>query len=178
MTDHAPAAQPSQPTPPPTQRYVVPDQYDVVEFDGWRLAHARTDADPREPRWTELTVYRTVAGQYVVQKVGKSLVFHDPRGACNRGVATDHQDLPDDAVPCPRCLAGPDALDGADEVDLELDRNAVVVCARPQDVAPALLVRRHDGARVMSGVSQRVLDLAVEVDDDLYEAVNSVRRVD
>ena len=48
-----------------------------IEFDGERLGKAssrRLDA----PRWTEIRLYRSESGIFVLEKVGRSVVLHAP----------------------------------------------------------------------------------------------------
>lgn len=167
------------------QAYTIPDQHDMVSFTGDRLAFAATDRDAREPRWTEIAIYRTVAGSYVVHKTGKSDVFHRLDGACNRGVRTPWDDLPEEATACSRCWDIDDvemhtesvATGGTSDVNMELDRHSVTVCLAAE-VPEALRHDRQDGVRIMSSVSQRVLEMAVDADKGLRDAVSTVRKVD
>lgn len=58
---------------------MLPQQYELRDadgslttFDGVLLGHASSKNRPDQPRWTELAIYRTLGGNYVVHKVGKS----------------------------------------------------------------------------------------------------------
>lgn len=49
----------------------------ILRFLGWEVAHS-SSARPGVERWSELTLYRTAGGEYILQKVGRSTIAHDP----------------------------------------------------------------------------------------------------
>jgi hypothetical protein len=53
----------------------VRDGERLISFDGVSLAEV-SSARPTSPRWTEMTLYRTDAGRYVLSKVGRTKVLH------------------------------------------------------------------------------------------------------
>lgn len=58
-------------------QYQVRDRHRILTFNGVLLAEAssrRRDAS----RWTELRLYQTVGGSYVLEKIGRSVVTHMP----------------------------------------------------------------------------------------------------
>lgn len=55
--------------------YEVRDGSRTIAFDGVSLASNSTRR-PGQTRWTELDLYRTEGGKYVVGKVGRSVVLH------------------------------------------------------------------------------------------------------
>ncbi len=57
--------------------YVVRDGARKLNFEGDQLGHVTTRR-PSSPRWTELTLYRTVGGSYVFEKIGRSRLLHMP----------------------------------------------------------------------------------------------------
>jgi hypothetical protein len=163
--------------------YRVPNHLEVFEFDGQLISSASTERTD-DPRWTELNIYRTDSGRYVIHRVGKSVVYHARGGPCNFGVATPGEDLPDDAEPCRRCR--PPATDDPDfnprdHYELEQDFHSAVVCTGPE--VPQRLTRRGENRATgapedfMSSVSRRALQGAIDHDPDLRAAVTSVRRV-
>lgn len=174
-----------QPGPGTPHHYELYDQYEVVAFSGWRLAHASTEPDSRTPRWTEISIYKTTGGQYVVHTVGRSLVFHRHGGPCQRGVRTEYDELPDGAVGCRRCWDSDDVEELAEQqgtgqrpdVDLELDRFTVKI-VDATGVPPALEDRRPGRQAAVSGVGQRALDQAADQDDELFAAITRVRQVE
>jgi len=56
----------------------VRDGARVLRFQAAVLG-AATSQRPGAPRWSELTVYRLEDGTYLISKVGRSMVAHDPR---------------------------------------------------------------------------------------------------
>jgi hypothetical protein len=49
----------------------------LLTFDGELLAHVSSRIDGRD-RWTEMRVYRTTGGSYILEKVGRSIRLHMP----------------------------------------------------------------------------------------------------
>jgi len=183
-------------------RYEIPDDYDGVVFEGTLMARAHTRRGG-QPRWTELVLYRTEGDQYVISKIGRSIVYHQPDSACNTGVRTTvlalcerveelakliDPNFNDEALypePCEKCrpprIYDTDSpLDDNDVVDAELDRPQAEVCA-PADVPERLRLRRNDGpgpsTSFMSSVATRVLATAAANDPLLRQAIRHIRQV-
>lgn len=66
-------------------KYEVRDRGRVLTFNGLVLAEATSRKDD-SPRWTELRLYQTVGGGYVLEKVGRSVVTHMPGCSAARGL--------------------------------------------------------------------------------------------
>lgn len=60
------------------QEYQVRDRNRMIIFHGILLAEATSKREPFPSRWTELRLYNTVGDAYVLEKVGRSMVTHDP----------------------------------------------------------------------------------------------------
>jgi hypothetical protein len=89
------------------QEYKVRDQLGrTVHFTGELLAESTTQRDDA-PRWTEMELYRKTDGEYLLHRLGQSVVYHELEGPCDRGTATRGPDLPADAEPCHQCDAPP-----------------------------------------------------------------------
>jgi hypothetical protein len=93
----------------PATHYEFPDKAGTVqELDGWLLGSSSTESDD-STRWTEIEVYRTITGKYVVRILGKSVVYHRhfPSGSghvgCNTGDVQAGLDMDADMEPCRRC---------------------------------------------------------------------------
>lgn len=181
--------------------FEILDDYDDVVFEGKLMARASTRR-AGQPRWTELVLYRTEGDQYVISKIGRSVVYHKIGSACNTGVQTTVLDLckrvealaklvefNDDEelypVPCEKCrppeiYAVDSELDDDDLVNGELDRPQAEVCA-PADVPERLRLRRNDSNGVstsfMSSVATRVLATAAAADPLLRSEIQHTRRV-
>jgi len=161
------------------QDYRLPDKYDHVEFTGTLIGESSTET-PESTRWTEIRIYRTTGGKYVIYRIGRSVLFHRHDGVCNTGVARQVKDLELDdeiAVPCSKCRPGElDDLEDTDVVDEELDKHAVTVCDA-DDVYRQLLLKRRDDTTFMSQPARRALEMAVLADPHLALNVGTTRKV-
>jgi len=133
--------------------YTVKGASKPVRFQGTLLASESTETD-MSLRWLELELYvigsgqRT--GQYVLHRVGQSVVFHRPN-TCGYGTATTADRVPFDAEPCPICTPEYDCTpDPTYEVWLESPRHKVTICPTPVHVEKALLMRRKDSSTFLS----------------------------
>ena len=141
-----------------------------VEFTGVLLDAATTET-PEATRWTEISIYRTDGGQYVIHRVGRSVLFHQHDGVCNTGVPikvgrlseVDYADL----QPCDRCRPGElDELSTDTMINQETDWYSVDVCQADQ-ITRTLELVRPDGTRFISHVAQRALLGAMNADPAL-----------
>lgn len=57
--------------------FQVRDGARLLTFDGLQLGRVSSERS-NSPRWTELAIYQTVGGSYVLEKVGRSVVTHVP----------------------------------------------------------------------------------------------------
>ena len=53
----------------------VRDGNRIYTFPGWQVAYSSSER-PGVPRWSELTLYKTVSGEFYLQKVGRTTVAH------------------------------------------------------------------------------------------------------
>ncbi len=177
-------------TSPPTNEssgelLQVRDADRVLEFHGTELAYVSTET-AASPRWTEMSLFHLTDGtdRYVLQTVGRSVIYHGHDSACNSGTATRALDLPEDAEPCPRCrprVFDPDleAVTDGDTVDLESDRYGVHVCAAAGDVITRLRISRVNAGALdsFSAPAMRLLDHARQVDAGIAAALQVVERL-
>jgi hypothetical protein len=141
----------------------------VIKFDGVLLAFS-TSYRPGAPRWIEFSLYRTTGGTYVLSRVGETRVFHTlgctltergglrpiPRAALNEG-----------SVPCNICHPE-HAVD--DEVAPELPRYWAQTSESPEGIIEGLYKYDESGSRYLTGVAERLLMEAAELDEELAEA--------
>lgn len=66
----------------------VRDGLRLLTFDGHLLASISSRESPDKDRWTQMAVYKTQGGSYVLEKVGRSVRLHIP------GCPDVLQDLP------------------------------------------------------------------------------------
>ena len=164
-------------------------QLDVIEFEGRLISEATTE-HPSNPRWTEIKIYKTLGGRYIVQRIGKSVVYHLSGSTCNFGIPTLGSDLPEDSEPCSDChppVVHPwdgtpaSKTDLAQTYNLETSRYSADDCDGAS--LPHLLTHRKLNRATgkeesfMSSVSLRALQSALTADPDLAPAVLSVQRI-
>lgn len=153
---------------PPVETLKVRDQDRVLEFVGEKIGHASSEG-PHSLRWTEIEIYKTEAGNYVVHRIGVSLVYHSLNGRgknCRSGRTVEAADVARDidAEPCPDCQ--PD-LDAVSRVRQETDRHSAEAVSGAQDLVRALSLTRDNGMTYLSAVAREALLKAAEKDPDL-----------
>lgn len=147
-----------------------------IEFDGTMLAEVSSRRSGA-PRWTELRLYKTDSGIFVLEKVGRSVVLHAP----------DCREILPDAPPLPRFQEvhpGSDPADGtfwfcescgrraaADITKLlvEADRHWALVSETPDEIVESLY-RRKGGARSLPRMSIDLLEEASAASPELSHA--------
>lgn len=163
-----------------TEKFSLLDKYDVVEFEGTLIGQSSTE-NTDSVRWTEIYIYRTTGDQYVIHRVGRSVLYHDPNGVCNTGVARKVRDMDTElSVPCAKCRPGRlTALDPDATVSDELDKDSVDV-VKVEDVYERLLLKKRGPQgpyTFMSNPAQRAYEEAILTDPVLRAAVRAVRHV-
>lgn len=161
--------------------YSVFNGHEEIRFIGERLGYSSTET-PTSNRWTEIEIYRTNAGKYIIHRIGVSLVYHarSTRVLCDAGVKTRFRDLPTDSVPCQRCR--PEAPNSPEDapsdyvVNAELDRHTADICDAGE-VRDQLSLRHPSGQTFLSTPAKRALDQALAADAGLRSHVKSVRWV-
>lgn len=161
---------------PATERFRVRDQFQVIEFDGALIGEATTEVSS-SPRWTEIEIYKTVAGNYVVHRVGASLVYHRLDTPCASGVSQtvghvlDHDDR--QLEPCERCqpcdIYGDD-VDHDVKVRVETDRHSATAVT-VDGVVEALTLSRPNRSQYVSNVAQQALNQALHNDPKLADTL-------
>lgn len=53
------------------QTFEVHDRQRRIQFQGWRLARATSFSEDKD-RWTDLELYRSLAGKYILAGIGQS----------------------------------------------------------------------------------------------------------
>jgi hypothetical protein len=115
------------------------------------------------------------AGQYMVQSVGCSMVYHRLDDGCDKGTEQRVSNLPEHASPCPICRPPqPTALGEDDTVLMEDTLFEVTHC---RDV-PALFValRSKTDPKAVSGPGLGLLRIAAKTDSAIADAMNVVKR--
>ena len=159
-------------------RYAIKDGAKTVTFMGWELGSSSSQtADSL--RWTELTLYKTIAGAYILEKVGRSDVFHSedcPRVDRNnkpmskgKRFVTLEDAMPEEAeeddyledwfVPCPECNPSFDTS----PVYVERDIFSAPVHSTAERVVGALY-QTKGGNRFLSRIARDLLEQAITKD--------------
>jgi hypothetical protein len=118
------------------------------------------------PRWGENVVWRLTSGKYAVLRGSYSMIFHTEPTTCRTvtkafsGQPATVDDLPDEAIPCPRCNPDwPEDLPPDTKIRYEFPRQSMDICDTPAQVIARLTEhRKHSGERVVT-VSEPVRDL-------------------
>jgi hypothetical protein len=153
-----------------TQTYQVRDGARIMAFDGVCIAKV-SSRRPSSPRWTELELYRTDTGKYVLAKIGRSVVVHAP--GCPRlfghlpKFVEEHPDqVPENGFEYDEC------------VPEEYDFNTLLVeqtrfWALVADAASAIVNELHTvkgGVRVLPRMAVNLLEAAALIDGQIADA--------
>lgn len=152
--------------------YEVKDGSRTLQFNG-RLLGESSSWRRGSTRWIEFKLYKTDNGSYILSRVGVSLMFHG--AACplvKRYNLTegDSRELKNDAIPCEECFPSR----SLPIVFPEKDRTWAQVSEDPTPVLDALYKYDQGGARYLTNVAQRLLELAADQD----EKIDSIYRVE
>lgn len=138
---------------------MVYDRGRVIVFDGVQIGHV-TSKRPNAPRWTEMSMYLTEGGAYVLEKIGRSVVCHMPE--C-RDYSTDQmfrfqehypEDDPDNGYVYDDCV--PMEYDYG-KLLVEAPRFWAKATKSPQEILEAL-ERRRDGVTTLPRIGVELLE--------------------
>lgn len=144
--------------------FTVQDEYRTMRFDGALIAHA-SSRRYNVWRWTDLNLYRTTEGVYVLEKIGASRVLHVPSCAGRETLPRFQEVYPgrdpdEDEFEYDDCV--PDVFDFP-SLRVEADRPWFQISEEPSMVVNALM--RHRGAsRWLPRASTQLLTQAADVD--------------
>jgi hypothetical protein len=143
--------------------YEVKDNKRTLKFDGVLLAFS-TSFRPGVKRWIEFGLYRTTGGSYVLSRVGETHLYHDPDCAVaerNGLTKIPRPALRDGSVPCDVCHP---ERSNSEIVSPEMPRYWAQVSDTAEAVVDSLYKYDEAGARYLTGVAERLLEEASEVD--------------
>lgn len=139
--------------------YQVRDSSRLITFDGDLLGFASSEREG-VPRWTEMSVYLTDGGSYVLEKVGRSIMCHMPEcPEINDGLPRFQEQHPgedpdygfefhDDCVP--------EVYDFT-RLLIEENRYWATITKKPEEILEAL-ERRRDGIRTLPRIGMDLLE--------------------
>lgn len=149
--------------------YEVRNGNRTIKFDGVLLSFS-TSFRPRAERWIEFALYKTIGGSYVISRVGETRLYHDPGCAVverNGLVPVPRAALRDESVPCQLCR--PDASD-SEMIAPEMPRHWAQQATSAESVVDHLYKLDENGARYLTGVAERLLEEAAQVDPQIESA--------
>lgn len=159
------------------EHYELKNGEQTVKFTGERLAHRSSRRDDNDLRWTEVAIYRTTGGNYVVQKVGRSRVYHRGGQPCTSGdkIPFTETFVSSELAPCPRCK--PDRYTTINGFTRETDRHTVHVSETPQGAVEVCYSTDDNGVLYLTRQARDALGEAASRDAALRAAF-LVQRVD
>ena len=149
--------------------FSVRDGVRTLEFDGVKLAESSSRV-PMKERWVEFSVYRTPKSQYVVSRVGYSLIYHARdcfTVARNNLAPVDGLTLSLEYVPCRNCNPDRSEVEG---VFPETPRFSAWVCSEPVAVISSLMKEDDNGTEYLTNVARRLLVDASKLDPEIADA--------
>ena len=142
----------------------------ILQFEGSLLANS-TSWREGSYRWVEFRLYKTQSGNYVLSRVGQSLLYHLPH--CKIVSRTSLREVPRseldrDAEPCDLCQ--PETQPTFPIICPERPRYHAQVCEGAEAVMDSLYRQDPAGSRYLTLVAARLLDEASERDDEISDA--------
>jgi hypothetical protein len=148
--------------------FEVRDGNRVLRFDGEHLSGSSSRTHNQD-RWVEFNIYRTKSGNYVLERIGHTKLYHALDCSIverNNLKPSGIENLNDEHLPCELC----DPDEYLEVVAIEKPRYFVLVSESPEAVLEALYKYDNSGARYLTHVAQRLIEDACEVDTRLEKA--------
>jgi len=144
------------------------DRTRLLTFDGVKLASVSSRTGDDQDRWTEMSLYLTDGGQYILEKVGRSVITHVPGcpeiiGEIPRFQDAHPGDDPDIGYTFHGCV--PETYDFT-ELLSEEDRFWAAISTDPREIVDALY-RRQREARFLPRISVLLIEEAIKHDEAL-----------
>jgi len=154
-----------------TETFQVRDGARVVTFDGVKLGEI-SSRRPTSPRWTDMILYRTATDKYVLSKIGRTTVLHQP--GCPsvysrlKRFVDEHPGVEPDEAEWELHTCIPDEYD-LNEILVEQTRYWAVIADHARDVIQNLY-RNQDGVKFLPRMAVNLLEDAALRDKDLADA--------
>lgn len=159
-----------------SENYTVEqDAGPTYSFSGRLLGHATTEREDSF-RWTEIDIYKTDGGNYIIVRLGKSLIYHEGDSECTTmGVPIKGERIRRDAEPCERCdpkVPEDDDFDPEELFVAEKTFCGAEIVEDPKKVADALSTwDKGKQMRRLSSVASEALHKAAATDPDLLNNI-------
>jgi hypothetical protein len=137
---------------------VINSRNKIIKFDGKLIASSssrRKDSN----RWVEFDLYQTSGGAYILSRIGKSNIFHDPSCAVVERNRIKLGTISSTSVPCEECKPTADL----ETPYVEEYRYWAQVSETPEAVIDSLYRRDDLGICYLTGVAARLLEAAGKV---------------
>lgn len=144
--------------------FKVLDSSRILQFEGVHLSHSSSQHNG-SARWIEFDLFRTESGQYVLSRIGISMIYHNRRcrlveqyGLHAAPAAT----LVGRSVPCEKCC--PIIRADNDVVYPETPRPWAQVCSTVDAVIRSVQRRDEQGSLYFTKVARNLLEEASQHD--------------
>lgn len=150
----------------------VADGTRQIRFEGEKLARS-SSYSPGKVRWIEFNLYKTLAGSFVLHRIGASRQIHTSK--CNTVVRNKIKEAPvesielDNATICHACqLEGDQGYSSV--IYPEVPRHWASVSESAESVVDNLYKVDYTGNRYLTDVAKRLLEDASSVDTSIADA--------
>lgn len=150
--------------------YTIKDGVKTHVLNAVILGHSSSKNSRVKDRWVEFTIYKTPKGQYVVSRIGMSVVYHAEgcKSISKHGLsAIDGDTLTSANIPCSDCNPKPTP---ENKVYPEVSRPFVLVCNSPHGVIKFMHKIDDFGVEYLTNVAKDALEDAADMDEDMYAA--------
>lgn len=180
----------SQSDAPGAQVITVRDDMGPLEFVGETVADLSWSYDEAyergHTRWTDITLYRVLQDgaqyKYVIQIVGRSVLYHRLNGPCHRGVnvpvglVRQDDERYQSLDPCPNAGCQPADLEEFGDNDIvSVEENLYTLYKCPTADYVVEVMYERGGRDRKSGLSQKLLQAASRFDKDIENALKKTR---
>jgi hypothetical protein len=148
----------------------------TVQFTGVLLSTASSQR-PDALRWTEISIYRTQAGKYVIHKVGRTVVYHRTGQPCTSGSTEIKGDMRNALRPCPKCSPVLNGAVSTSPLTFEEDRHTVHVTETGDGVVESAHTQDADGTAYLTRPAKQAL-LSAAARDGAIRNAYYVQRID
>lgn len=153
----------------------------TYEFEGERIGHASTEHDD-SLRWTEVLIFKTSSGRYVVQRLGRSIVYHLLDSSCSsNGDEISGSEISEESEPCDKCNPPVPEAEGFDPEQRfrhEVTISRVDVVDEPSQIRDVLMVVKPHREPFLSSVAFSAIQDAVRHDPALIGVFERKVRLD
>lgn len=146
--------------------YTVKDGRRTLQFEGVLVSESSSRVKG-SIRWVEFSLYRTRRNQYVLSRIGQSVLYHSAKCRTvsrNRLNVVDGSELNQNSIPCSEC--NPNMLD-PEGVYPETPRNWAQVSETAQGVVASLKKYDDNGTEYLTNVARELLEIASEADPQI-----------